>query len=144
MSPSPAVTADLAHDLRLAVMRLARRARQQRADHGLGLGQLSALATLDRLGPMTAGALAAHEQVRPPSMTRTLAHLAEGGYVDRATDPGDGRHLVVSLTDRARTLLREDRRRRDEWLAALLLRLDPEDRAVLRAALPVLEVLADS
>ena len=144
MSPSPAVTADLAHDLRLAVMRLARRARQQRGDHGLGLGQLSALATLDRLGPMTAGALAAHEQVRPPSMTRTLEKLAEGGYVARAADPHDGRQVVVSLTDSARALLREDRRRRDEWLAALLIGLDADDRARLQAALPVLEVLADS
>ena len=144
MSPSPAVTADLAHDLRLAVMRLARRVRQQRGDHGLGLGQLSALAALDRHGPMTAGALAAHEQVRPPSITRTLAALAEGGYVERTADPDDGRQVVVSLTDSARSLLREDRRRRDEWLAALLLDLDADDRARLRAALPVLEVLADS
>jgi DNA-binding MarR family transcriptional regulator len=144
MSSSPAVTADLAHDLRLAVMRLARRARQERADHGLGLGQLSALAALDRHGPMTAGALAAHEQVRPPSMTRTLEKLAEGGYVARAADPHDGRQVVVSLTDSARALLREDRRRRDEWLAALLLGLGDDDRARLQAALPVLEVLADS
>lgn len=144
MTPSPAVTADLAHDLRMAVMRLARRVRHERGDHGLGLGQLAALATLDRLGPMTAGALAAHEQVRPPSMTRTLAALAEGGYVVRTAAPHDGRQVVVSLTETARTLLREDRRRRDEWLAALLLDLDADDRALLRAALPVLEVLADS
>jgi DNA-binding MarR family transcriptional regulator len=144
MSPSPAVTADLAHDLRLAVMRLARRVRHERGDHGLGLGQLSALAALDRHGAMTAGALAAHEQVRPPSMTRTLAALAEGGYVERTADPHDGRQVVVSLTSAARALLREDRRRRDEWLAALLLDLDADDRALLRAALPVLEVLADS
>jgi DNA-binding MarR family transcriptional regulator len=144
MSPRPAVTADLAHDLRLAVMRLARRLRQQRADHGLGLGQLAAIATLDRLGPMTPGALAHHEQVRPPSMTKTLAALTEAGYVDRTQDPLDGRQVVVSLTDAAHTLLREDRRRRDEWLASLLLGLDAEQRAALAAALPLLEVLADS
>jgi DNA-binding MarR family transcriptional regulator len=144
MSPSPTVTADLAHDLRLATMRLARRLRQQRADHGLPLGQLSVLATLDRCGPLTPGALAAHEQVRPPSMTKVLANLSEGGYVDRTPDPTDGRQQVVSLTDRARTLLYEDRRRRDEWLAEHLLGLDREQRAALRAALPVLEVLADS
>ena len=144
MSPSPAVTADLAHDLRLAVMRLARRVRQQRADHGLPLGQLSALATLDRMGPLTPGALAQHEQVRPPSMSKVLAHLAAGGYVDRVTDPSDGRQQLVSLTPAARKLLREDRRRRDEWMAALLLGLDASDRALLAAALPVLEVLADS
>jgi DNA-binding MarR family transcriptional regulator len=141
---SPAVRTDLAHDLRLAVMRLARRLRQQRADHGLGTGQISALATLERLGPMTAGSLAAHEQVRPPSMTKTLAALAEGGYVDRAPSPDDGRQVVVSVTGTARTLLREDRRRRDEWLAELLRDLGPDDRERLLAALPVLEVLADS
>jgi len=144
MSPSPAVTADLAHDLRLAVMRLARRARQERGDHRLGLGQLSALATLDRCGPMTAGALASHEQVRPPSMTRTLAALSEAGYVERSPDPTDGRQVVVSLTDAARLLLHDDRRRRQEWLAGLLRGLDVEQRELLRAALPVLEVLADS
>lgn len=144
MSTSPAVTVDLAHDLRLAVMRLARRLRQQRADHGLGLGQLAAIATLDRLGPMTPGALAHHEQVRPPSMTKTLAALTDAGYVDRTQDPLDGRQVVMSLTDAAHTLLREDRRRRDEWLASLLLGLDAEQRAALAAALPLLEVLADS
>ena len=144
MSPSPAVTADLAHDLRLATLRLARRLRQQRADHGLPLGQLSVLATLDRCGPLTPGALAHHEQVRPPSMTKVLANLADGGWIDRVPDPSDGRQQLVSLTDTARTLLYEDRRRRDEWLAEHLLGLDREQRAALRAALPVLEVLADS
>ena len=118
--------------------------RQQRADHGLPLGQLSALATLDRCGPLTPGALAQHEQIRPPSMTKVLAQLSEGGYVDRTPDPSDGRQQVVSLTDRARTLLLEDHRRREEWLAAHLIALAPEQRAALRAALPVLEVLADS
>jgi DNA-binding MarR family transcriptional regulator len=144
MSPSPAVAADLAHDLRLAVMRLARRLRQQRADHGLGLGQLSALACLERNGAMTAGALAQLEQVRPPSMTKTLAALDDAGYVVRTPDPNDGRQVVVTLTDAARTLLLEDRRRRDEWLAALLLELSPDDRAALAAALPLLERMADS
>ena len=129
MSPSTAATTDLAHDLRLALMRLARRLRQQRADHGLGMGQLSALATLERCGPMTAGALASHEQVRPPSMTKTLAALDAAGYVVRTPDPDDGRQVVVALAPSARKLLAE---------------LEPEQRAALHAALPVLEVLADS
>jgi DNA-binding MarR family transcriptional regulator len=77
-------------------------------------------------------------------MTKVLAALAEAGYVDRAPDPTDGRQVVVTLTSTARTLLREDRRRRDEWLATHLLELDADQRAVLAAALPVLEVLAES
>ena len=144
MSPSTAASTDLAHDLRLAVMRLSRRLRQERADHGLPLGQLAVLATLDRLGPMTPGALAHQEQVRPPTMTKVLAHLADAGYVNRVADPADGRQQLISITDSARRLLREDRRRREEWLASLLVGLDAEQRAALQAALPVLEVLAES
>ena len=62
----------------------------------------------------------------------------------RDSAPDDGRQVVVSVTGTARTLLREDRRRRDEWLAELLRDLGPDDRERLLAALPVLEVLADS
>lgn len=125
-------------------MRLARRLRQQRADHGLSFGSLSVLATLDRLGPLTAGELASHEGVRPPSMTRTLAHLGEAGYVARTPDPHDRRSSIVSITEPARELLHEDRRRRDEWLSDRIAALDPERREALVRALPILEELAAS
>jgi DNA-binding MarR family transcriptional regulator len=143
MAAAP-TTQDLAHDLRLATMRLDRRLRQMRGDHGLPLSQLSALAVLDREGPMTPGDLARHEQVRPPTMTKLLAALADAGYVDRVADPTDGRQQLVSPTTAARRLLREDRRRREEWLAATLSSLSPAERDALARALPVLEVLADS
>jgi DNA-binding MarR family transcriptional regulator len=125
-------------------MRLARRLRQERGDHGLGLGQLSVLATLHREGPRTPGELASAEGVRPPSMTKTLAVLAEGGYITRTPDPVDRRQVVIDLTDAAHRLLHEDRRRRDEWLSARLRALSPDERAAVAAALPVLEVLAES
>jgi DNA-binding MarR family transcriptional regulator len=135
---------ELAHDLRLATMRLARRLRQERGDHGLGLGQLSVLATLHREGPLTPGELASAEGVRPPSMTKTLGLLADGGYITRTPDPVDRRQVVIALTDAAHRLLHEDRRRRDEWLAARLRGLTSDERAAVAAALPVLEVLAES
>lgn len=43
----------LASALRLSVMRLARRMRSERADSSLTLSQISALATLERNGPLT-------------------------------------------------------------------------------------------
>ena len=77
-------------------------------------------------------------------MTKTLAALADAGYIERTADPTDGRQVVVSLTDTARTLLHEDRRRRDEWLAALMAGLTSDERAALAAALPLLERMADA
>ena len=63
--------------MRVSVMRLSRRLRTERADHGLSLTQIATLATLDRHGSLTPRELADHEQVQPPSMTRILAGLEE-------------------------------------------------------------------
>ena len=52
--------------MRVSVMRLSRRLRSERADHGLTLTQVATLATLDRHGPLTPRELADHEQVQPP------------------------------------------------------------------------------
>lgn len=135
-------TAELSGGLRVAVLRLARRLRSERADNDLTLTQLATLGTLERHGPLTPGELAAHEGVRPPSMTRVLAGLEERALVVRTPHPSDRRQVLVALGDAARILLREDRRRRDAWLARRLAELGPEERAALRAAVPVLERLA--
>jgi DNA-binding MarR family transcriptional regulator len=132
-------TAELASVLRVSVMRLSRRLRFERPDSGLSLTQLSALGTLDRHGPLTPRELADHEKVQPPSMTRVLAGLEERGLIDRTPHESDGRQHRVSLTRQGTDLLREDRRRREEWLACRLAELTPEEREVLRAATVLLE-----
>jgi DNA-binding MarR family transcriptional regulator len=135
---------ELAHELQVGVMRLARRMRAERADHGLTLTQLSVLATLSRHGPMTPGELAAHERVRPPSMTRTVASLVGAGMCSRAPDPDDGRQVIVDLTPEGRDLLRADRARRRAWLGSRLAELTPQERATLTDAAPLLDRLAGS
>ena len=90
----------LASELRLSVMRLARRLRNERhPDNPLGVAALSALGVLFREGECTIGALAAHERVRPPSMTRTVNCLVDEGYAERRADATDGRQVLVALTD---------------------------------------------
>ena len=130
--------------LHVAVMRLARRLRAERADHGLTLTQLSALATLQRHGPLTPRALADHERVTPPSMTRTLAALADAGLVTRSADPLDGRSQVIALTPAAEELLARDRQRRADWLASRTATLSDTDRVTLERAAVILEGLAES
>lgn len=128
--------------LRVSVMRLARRLRNERASDLLSLSQVSVLATLDRHGPLTPGELAGHERVSAPSMTRTLGGLQQMGLVGRTAHPSDGRQQLVAITATAHEVLRADRRRRDAWLARRLGELTPDERDVLRAAAPVIEKLA--
>jgi DNA-binding MarR family transcriptional regulator len=130
----------LAHALRPAVMRLARRLRQMQ-DESLGLNpnQLSAMAVLLNSGDQLMGELAAQERVQPPSMTRIVNSLEAFGYVVRRPDPRDHRQCLVSLTDSGRQVLLANRRRRDEWLAVRIAGLDPAERDVLRRAVGVLE-----
>jgi DNA-binding MarR family transcriptional regulator len=135
---------ELASTLRISVMRLARRVRAQRSDLSLTLTQLAALATLERNGPLTPGELAEHEKVQPPSMTRVLGILADHGLVQRQPHPTDGRQQLVTITRQAVAMLREDRRRKDAWLAKRLTELTADERAALRVAAPVLERLARS
>ncbi|MDQ1604633.1 MAG: hypothetical protein QOE01_2478 [Actinomycetota bacterium] len=137
--PTMTKTAELASLLRVSVMRLARRLRAERADFGLTLTQIATLGTIDRHGRLTPREIAEHEKVRPPSMTRVLAGLEERGLIQRTPHASDGRAHLVTLTADAKALLREDRRRREAWLAQRLAELTPEERDVLRAAAPILE-----
>jgi DNA-binding MarR family transcriptional regulator len=135
--------AGLASELRLSVMRLRRRlANERHPDNELSLNQMAVLGALYRNGDLALGELAAHERVQPPSMTRTVNCLEEGGYVARRPHETDGRQVLVTLTESGRTTVLADRARRDAWLAMRLRDLTPEERAVLRQAAPILERLA--
>ena len=136
----------LSSALRISVMRLARRMRSERDPDNelLPVGQLSVLGTLKRNGESTVGELAAVERVQPPSMTRTVGCLADGGYVVRRKNETDGRQVVVALSDKGLETLAADRRRRDAWLAQRLRELTPDERAVLRQAAPIIERLAQA
>ncbi len=134
----------LASALRVSVARLSRRLRSERdpVNELLPVGQLSVLGTLFRNGECTVGELAAHERVQPPSMTRTVTCLDEGGYVVRRKHETDGRQVVVALSEKGEQTLTADRRRRDAWLAQRLRELTPDERALLRQAAPLIERLA--
>jgi len=137
ISPS----SSLSSQMRLAVMRLSRRLRQESVGD-ITQSQLSALATVERTGALSLGELAEIERVAPPSMTRIAARLEERGLLARTADQTDRRIARVAITDEGRELLAETRTRRDVFLATRLAAMSPEDQALLLAALPLLERLA--
>ena len=124
------------------VMRLRRRlAVSGTPDNELSLGAMAVLGALYRNGDLTVGELAGHERVQPPSMTRTVNCLEEDGYVARRRDETDGRQVVVaSPTPAGSGAGRPRPPRRLAGPAAP--RPDPEERAVLRRAAPILDRLA--
>ena len=143
-APTPAqVDEELAARLRLSATRLARRLRQE-ADAGLTPSQLSALAVIEREGPLTLGALADQEKVAPPSITKVVAKLESIGLVARAVDPGDRRFVRVAVTAAGRSLLEDSRRRKTAWLTGRIRELGPGEREQLAAALDVLDALVSA
>jgi DNA-binding MarR family transcriptional regulator len=136
--------AALAAELRVALMKTVRRLRAEKSDADISDAQYSVLAVLDRLGPRTPGEIAAIERVQPPSMTRTVAALADLGLVARSEHPGDRRQVLVTLTDAGAATVRETRRRRDAWLARRLAALTPAERDVLARSAEILRRIADS
>lgn len=69
--------------------------------NGLGLfpGQEQVLQALVGGKTLTMGELASLLRVKPPTASKTVARLAAQGLVQRATEPGDARIVVVRLTD---------------------------------------------
>lgn len=133
---------ELAHALRLAVGRLARRLRQ-RTLGGLTPSQLSVLASLDRHGPLTLGALAEVEGVAPASISGIVSRLEDKGLVERAANPGDRRSFLVELSAAGEQLLQRGRGERTALLAARLRSLSSAERDTLAAAVALLERLGE-
>src|SRR5689334_25336000 len=82
--------------LRVAIARLSRRLRRHELA-GLTPTQLSALATVERAGPLRLGDLAAAEGIAPSTLTRLVTALEERGYVDRCPVPGDARASTLAI-----------------------------------------------
>ncbi len=139
LDPALLQTADRLHS---AAIHLLRRLRRQDVSSGLTAPRLSALSVLVYAGPLTLGALAAAEQVRPPTMTRIVAELEAQGLVWRESSPDDRREVRLSATPAGRRLLEEGRARRIESLARQLAALPPAEVALLGEAAAILDRLA--
>jgi DNA-binding MarR family transcriptional regulator len=145
--PEPAPDRPLADDalvsrLRVAVARLNRRLRQEGvAADEMTLSQLSAMATIERLGSVTLGELAGDERVKPPTMTRIVDRLEETGFVVRSPDAVDRRCVRVELSSEGHSFLAKHRSRRDAFLSTRVESLDGADRDHLPLLVELLEHL---
>lgn len=133
-----------AHEIRTSLFRLVRRMRQERPEGEVSYSQLNVLGWLEREGPMTNADLAAAERVTPQTMMRATADLVATELISRADNPADRRQVLLKITPAGITLVREDRRRRDTFLAqAMASTLTPTERELLRLAAGLMDKLSE-
>jgi DNA-binding MarR family transcriptional regulator len=137
---------DAAVRLRMAIVRTARRLRQEAAVESSGLTPTStaALATIDRHGPLTPSELAELERVKRPTMTRTLGCLDREGLIERTPDPTDGRSSLVAVNAAGRERLRRLRGRKNAYLAKRMRGLSDAEVETLERAAEILEGMLES
>jgi DNA-binding MarR family transcriptional regulator len=130
--------ADMLHG---AAIRLLRYMRKEDAASGITGAQLSVLSVLAYGGPQTLGALAAAEQVKPPTMSQLVSALEQLELVTRK--PLDRRSAEISLTRKGRQLLEAGRKRRLARLTKALDRLPPEQIDKLGQAAGLIVAITD-
>ena len=142
-------TSDLPGRLGVAVQLLAHAGKQAGKDAGKAGGRgeltptrLTALAVLADAGPMRLGSFASRLGVQVSTMSRIVDIMAASGWLERRPDEADHRACVIAITSAGSALLDAVRQDGATRLATCVTRLGPGDLAVLEAALPVLESLA--
>ena len=138
--PNSASERDVANRLHSAAIHLLRRARRTDPLTGVSPAQLSALSVL-MSGPKTLGALAAAEQVRPPTMSRLVSEMERAGIARKVADREDGRVVRVHSTAKGRRALARGRAMRIEAIERLLSDLDPDQLGNLERAVGTIEDL---
>lgn len=131
---------EIAARLAAAVGRINRRARSDSAS--LGYGIVSALATIQREGPLRPGDLSRIEVVTKPTMTRILTELEQRGFIEREADPRDGRAFMVTATAEGIAAVERARADRTGIVAELIAELPEHDVDAIAAALDALERVA--
>ena len=136
IAADPETVADRLHS---AAIHLLRRLRREDDASGLSAPRLSALSVIVFGGPITLTALAAAEQVRPPTMTRLVQGLERDGLVVRERVADDARAVMIRATPRGTRLLGEGRTRRVKQLARDLAALEAAELQLLARAAVLLE-----
>jgi DNA-binding MarR family transcriptional regulator len=140
LDPAKDLTDSAVH-LRMAIVRTARRLRQEAAAEASGLTptSTSALAAIDVHGPLTPSELATIERVKRPTITRTLGCLEREGLIERTPDPADGRSSLIAINADGRERLRRLRGRKNAYLARRMRGLSAEEVETLERAAEILD-----
>ncbi len=133
----------LASDLRATLGMLKRRLRERASLDDLTPSQTDVLRWLHHHDQATVSRLARECGLRPQSMATIVATLQARGLVAGASDPQDGRQVLIRLTPLCRDRISQGRAAREDWLASRIEQLSAEQQEQLRAAASLLRRIAE-
>lgn len=96
-----------------------------------------------RAHPRRITELAAEERVTQPAITLLVNRLAERGWVERVSDPSDGRAVLVSLTAAGASVLHQLRAEYRALLHQEMATLADSEVETLAAAVKILDKLIE-
>lgn len=132
----------LAEALRPALMRVSRRMRQSTGRAGVSPQDAMILGVIRAQPGIGVSELADVEQTSRPTMSSHVKRLEAEGWISRIEDLEDGRRSGLKITPVGQRRIEAIRRQRDDWLAARLAKLTPEERRQLSdAAAPLLRLV---
>jgi DNA-binding MarR family transcriptional regulator len=139
----PLNVSTLAEALRAPLMRVSRKLRQESRKVGLSVQDAVILGYLRKNPGAGVSELADFEQTSRPTMSSHVKRLEAAGWVVRADDAQDGRRQGLTVTPAGLRKHDAIQRRRNDWLAARLVRLSPAEReALMAAAAPLLKLVS--
>ena len=130
-------TAEVAGNLRVALMRMVRRLKRE-TDGEHSISVVAALGSLNSRGPLTLSEWAEAEGVSRPTMTVLAGTLLTQNLIAKEPDPSDGRLVRVHVTHAGERVLEQSRTRRNAYLAKRLDTLDSKELRTLDEAATLL------
>jgi DNA-binding MarR family transcriptional regulator len=121
--------------------RLTRQLRHMELPAGMTPERLSALAAIEKHGPISVTALAYREMVRPATMSRMVSALVDDGLAKRLEDKTDGRGVLVASTSKGKRAFQRAHQQRLQQLSEALSNLPPDQLSAMRGLATALERL---
>jgi DNA-binding MarR family transcriptional regulator len=106
--------------------------------------RVAVLLTADRHGPLRLAEVAEREGLNPTLLSRTIAELIADQLLTRTSDPDDRRSAWVQVTAAGHDLAEHVRGERTAAMQAAIDKLEASDQALIEAAIPALERLAET
>ena len=136
MQPSPPQVSATAEDAVLGTfMALGRRMRARLPGDTLDFSALPILKALSTCGALRLTALAGSLELDASTVSRHVKQLEDRGFLERASDPDDGRASRITLSDTGRAALEAHYDRRRSLLTTALADWSDADRETLRTSL---------